>query len=142
MIGTVIAKFLAGPIIESVLGVFKAAQNRKATEAEMRAEVEKTVMATLAGISDSQARTIIAEAQGEDWLQRNWRPLVALSFAFIVVFYALLMPVAVAWFGLPPVRVGDLLLGWVMQGVLFCLGGYIGGRSIEKIVGQIVGRSR
>ena len=138
MIGRALFKLLAGPLVEQITGVFKAYQGRKATEAEMRAEVQQAVLSCFNDISDKQARTIVAEAQGEDWLQRNWRPVTALSFTFIVFFYALLMPVAVDWFGAPPVRIGDILLGWVIQGVLFCLGGYIGGRSIEKIVREIV----
>ena len=40
---------------------------------------------------------------------------------------AIIFPIAVAWFSAPAVRVGDKLLGWIMQTVLIALGGYIGG---------------
>ena len=48
------------------------------------------------------------------------------------------MPVMVSWMGFQPVRIGDDLLKWIMDVVVICLGGYIGGRSLEKIVEKIV----
>jgi hypothetical protein len=35
-------------------------------------------------------------------------------------------------FAAPPVRVGDKLLGWIMQMVMIAPGGYIGGRILER----------
>jgi len=136
----ILAKLLAGPIIGKVMDLVVSFQSRKLGEAELRAEVERAVLDTFAEVSKSQASVIEAEMRGENWLQRNWRPMVAVGLAIIPISYGILFPVAVAWFGMPPVRVGDDLLKWIMDAVVICLGGYIGGRSLEKVVTMIVRR--
>jgi len=136
----ILAKLIAGPIIGKVMDLVMSFQNRKLGEAELRAEVERAVLDTFAEVSKSQASVIEAEMRGENWLQRNWRPMVAVGLAIIPISYGIIFPVAVAWFGMEPVRVGDDLLRWIMDAVVICLGGYIGGRSLEKIVTMIVRR--
>jgi hypothetical protein len=133
----ILAKLIAGPLIGKVVDLVKGYQDRKMSEAALKAEVEKAIMSTFAEVAKTQGSVIEAEARGEGWLQRNWRPLVAICFAFIVVFYGLITPIAVGWFGAAPIRVGDQLLGWIMDAVVICLGGYIGGRSLEKIVATL-----
>lgn len=133
-----LAKIFAGPLVGKVFDLVKSFQDRKATEAEMRAEVEKVILETFADVSKSQADVIMAEMRGENWLQRNWRPIVAVSFAFILAFYALIMPAMVAWMGVPPVRTGDLILEWTFQIIMISLGGYIGGRTLEKVVSMVL----
>ena len=129
---------LLKPLTDAALKVFQTAQQRKLTEAEARAAVQKALSQALkqAATTELAARrdVLLAELKGESRLQRLWRPIVALSFAFVLLFYALILPVAVDWFGLPPVRVGDTLLGWIMTSVNIAIGGYIGGRTLEKIV--------
>ena len=132
-----LAKIIAGPLVGKIVDLVKGYQDRKVNEAALRAEVEKTILSTFAEVSQSQASVIEAEIRGESALQRLWRPVTALVFVFIVVFYAIVTPILVSWFGVPPVRVGDELLRWVMDAVMVCLGGYIGGRSLEKIVATI-----
>ena len=132
-----LAKLVAGPLVGKVVDLVKGYQDKKLSEAALRAEVEKAILSTFADVAKTQGSVIEAEARGEGWLQRNWRPIVAVCFAFIVVFYGLITPIAVGWFGAPPVRVGDQLLGWIMEAVVICLGGYIGGRSLEKIVATL-----
>jgi len=136
----ILAKLLTGPLLVKITSIFVEYQKRKGTEAEFRAEVEKAILSTFADVSRTQGSIIEAEMRGESWMQRNWRPVTAIAFAFIVFFYGIITPVLVGWFGFPPVRVGDQLLEWIMQAVMVCLGGYIGGRSLEKIVGMIVRR--
>jgi hypothetical protein len=132
-----LAKLVAGPLIGKVVDLVKGYQDKKLSEAALRAEVEKAILSTFADVAKTQGSVIEAEIKGESWLQRNWRPIVAVSFAFIVLFYGLITPILVAWFGAPPVRVGDQLLEWIMNAVVICLGGYIGGRSLEKIVSSL-----
>lgn len=77
-------------------------------------------------VAQFQSNIIVAEAQGESWLQRNWRPIIMLLFGFVVL-YATLAPL----FGAPPVDmqgVPDKMWTLLTVGI----GGYIGGRSIEK----------
>ena len=72
----------------------------------------------------SQTTIITAEANGQSWMQRNWRPITMLTFLGLVVcdsFGWLANPLAAeAWTLL---QIG--------------LGGYVAGRSGEKIIGQL-----
>ncbi len=128
-----ILKLLAGPIAAKVLDVLARHDQQNTNREQLRVEIEKAVLDSLQLLSKHQAEIILAEATGEHWLQRTWRPIVAVSFSGIIVFYGLALPIAVDWFGAPPVRIGDVLLEWIMQAVLICLGGYMGGRTIEKL---------
>ena len=74
---------------------------------------------------DSQASIIIAEAKGESWLQRNWRPITMLTFVFLIFHNSAL----VTWFGLAPIPIEPDLWDVIKIG----LGGYVVGRSGEKI---------
>ena len=74
-----------------------------------------------AGILESKAKIIHAEASSRHWLTANWRPITMLTFLVLVVGDAL------QW--LPnPLRDEAFLL------LEIGLGGYIVGRSGEKIV--------
>lgn len=129
-----LSKLLLGPLLDKLVDLYKGYNERQVTEAQLRRDIEKTILGTFKDVSKTQADVIMAEMQAEGWLQRNWRPVTAVCFAFIVFFYGILLPIAVDWFGAPPVRVGDQLLQWIMDAVMLCLGGYIGGRTLEKIV--------
>lgn len=76
---------------------------------------------------------IVAEAQGESWLQRNWRPLLMLCFVLILFNNYVAAPYARALgLALPTL---DLPQGaWALLNI--GVGGYIAGRSAEKILGQ------
>lgn len=74
----------------------------------------------------AQAKIITAEAQGESWLQRNWRPVTMLTLVGLVVSYFL--GLAPQYLVDNPSQVEDLF-GIVKVG----LGGYVVGRSGEKI---------
>ena len=137
-IGNLLASLLGGPIVREVMAVIERAQQRKLSEAALRAELEQAVARSIEAVATTelQARrdVLIAELRGESALQRLLRPIVALSFAFVMIFYALLLPIAVDWLGMPPVRIGDTLLGWIMTSVNIAIGGYIGGRTLEKVL--------
>ena len=144
MIAALLTKLLTGPLVAAVLDVFERAQKAKMDRAAIEAELRRVMAEQISGVAATEITArrdlIIAELRGESWLQRNWRPLVAISFAAVLLFYAIILPIAVDWFGAPPVRVGDQLLGWIMQTVMIALGGYIGGRTLEKMARFLGGR--
>ncbi|GAB2799030.1 hypothetical protein GCM10027040_27550 [Halomonas shantousis] len=86
---------------------------------------------------EAQAKVVIAEAQGESYLQRNWRPILMLTITAVVANNYLFAPYLGAMFGSAltldlPDRLWDLMtLG---------VGGYIGGRSLEKVTQTISGQ--
>lgn len=77
-------------------------------------DYEKTLM-------EHQAKVIMAEAQGQSWLQRSWRPITMLSFLLLV---------ALDSFGLLANPLADE--AWTLLQI--GLGGYVVGRSGEKIM--------
>ena len=77
-----------------------------------------------------QSNAVVAEAKGESWLQRNWRPLSMLWFLFLVSLF---------WFGLTPDSIDSDLIEKVFELFKYGLTGYIVGRSVEKSVKVIKG---
>ena len=74
-------------------------------------------------LAQSQANIIVAEATANSWLTRTWRPITMLTFVFLVVYSQFTGTV------IPP----DM---WTV--IKIGLGGYLGGRSVEKSVEGIV----
>jgi len=72
-----------------------------------------------------QANVIMAEANGESWLQRNWRPLVMLNFAGLVTAH---------WLGYTPPNLPNNQVLALLDIVKVGLGGYVLGRSAEKVM--------
>ena len=91
---------------------------------QLESELSQMIYTLEERIASEQAVVLREEARG-NWLQRSWRPLVMLTFAFIILIgiftdLPLLADTARFW---------DLLeIG---------LGGYLIGRSGEKIAGHI-----
>lgn len=76
-------------------------------------------------LMEAQSKAITAEATGHSWLQRNWRPITMLTFLTLVV----LDQTGQLAFRLAPEAWGLLKIG---------LGGYVIGRSAEKIAIPLV----
>ena len=75
-----------------------------------------------------QTEIIVAEANG-NWLQRSWRPILMLSFGFIVVYCKFIAPL----FDLKIPQLEDDF--WVLLQI--GIGGYVVGRSAEKIADKV-----
>ena len=71
-------------------------------------------------LAEGRAKVIQAEAQGQGILQRNWRPITMLTFLALVVCDA---------FGLLAFRLAPE--AWTLLQI--GLGGYVVGRSVEKV---------
>jgi hypothetical protein len=80
---------------------------------------------------NAQRDIIVAEAKGESWLQRNWRPLSMMVFVIIIANNFIFVPYAKS-FGMD-VPMLDIPEGmWTLLTV--GIGGYIGGRTVEKVL--------
>lgn len=105
----------------------------KAAVMEQERKLEQAIMDYEQKRIEEQSKTIRAEIKGQSWMQRNWRPLLALSFGFIVVNNYILVPYAVS-FGLdvPQLEMPGGL--WALLTTM--IGGYTVGRTWEKRHGQ------
>lgn len=91
----------------------------------MQSEVFGELMTYEQKLAESRAAIIQAEATGQSWLQRNWRPVTMLTFLVLVVCDA---------FGWLPFRLADE--AWTLLQV--GMGGYVVGRSVEKIAPKLL----
>ena len=96
---------------------------------ELEAEILKLVYDREREMAEAQASVLREEATG-NWLQRSWRPLVMLTFAVIVL--------AGAFTSLPILE--DSSRFWDLLEI--GLGGYIVGRSGEKMLWAIAQKRR
>ena len=133
---------LSGPLVTAVMGVINRHYDMQMNRDVLQNEIEKAILGTIKDVASTQADVIQAEMQSESWLARNWRPLSAIAFVSVVIFYSLITPVTTAWLLLPPPRIGDTLLLAVIDLVKICLGGYVLGRSLEKIAETVMSRWR
>jgi hypothetical protein len=105
----------------------------KEEKLQLQAQIKKVENELLAKVIDyesqlleSKTKIITAEATGQSWLQRNWRPITMLTFLVLVVldsFGFLANPLAEE--------------AWVLLQI--GLGGYVAGRSVEKVAQQYMG---
>lgn len=112
--GKLIDKFWPDPAqaAEAKIKLLDMVQSGEIAEMTPRAEIVKT------------------EAASSHWLAANWRPLLMLTFGALIV---------ARWFGwaAPNLSEAEYLKLWDI--VELGLGGYVIGRSVEKIAPSIVG---
>lgn len=111
-------------VSEAILDKDKAAE-LKAQIFGMQLAFSTKLMEYEAKLLELRASIINTESTGHSWLQRNWRPITMLTFLFLVVMDSF----GVLATALAPEAWTLLQIG---------LGGYVTGRSIEKIVPSVV----
>jgi hypothetical protein len=119
---------LLGPLLDFGSKVFDKVfpDPEKANEAKLKL----MEMAQKGELEELAARSSIikAEASSEHWIVASWRPILMLTFGALIV---------ARWLGFsaPGISEAEILKLWSI--VEFGLGGYIVGRSVEKIVPSV-----
>jgi hypothetical protein len=132
-------KILTGPIgdlVKSVGGIIDnvstTTEEKMAAQAKLN-EIANAFTLQLAGLDTQfaveQAKVVMSEATSESWLARNWRPILMLTFTYIIAHNFVIAPI----FGLGSLTVPEQMWELLKIG----MGGYIFGRSAEKIVPQV-----
>ncbi len=130
------------PIVDAVAGLFSGlvgAIDEWHTSDEEKLLAKGKIFAAQAGLLATvfdyeketlamQATIITAEAQGESWIQRSWRPITMLTFVALVV---------ARWMGYSAENVTPELEEDLMLLIQIGLGGYVVGRSAEKVAKSI-----
>nr|WP_289108757.1 3TM-type holin [uncultured Halomonas sp.] len=117
----------AGTLIARALGVD---DNPQAVQAAMHADPQAAIKLREVEASLTQAliqqrgSVVTAEANGESWLQRSWRPLTMLFFVALI---------GAHWLGFTDDSVSDEVVLSVLDLVQIGIGGYVIGRSAEKV---------
>lgn len=115
---------LIGPLLGGLFGLIDKSVQDRDQAAKIKAELQTMVLSGDLRELEAAARIIAAEAAGESWLQRNWRPLLMLLFGIIIANNYLLAPL----FGTPQALIPPDMWALLKLG----LGGYVVGRSAEK----------
>lgn len=129
-----------GKIIDKVLSVVDKAVPDKDMAVKLKAEIQSQFMQMdheeVKTLMQEQASIIRAEAAGESPAQRNWRPHLMYLIMGLMVFNGVAVPlVSVIWnVQLPVLEAWDAIPKEMWNLLSIGLGGYIIGRSGEKIV--------
>jgi hypothetical protein len=116
---------LIKPVTEMVDNLHTSDEERleaKAVLLQLQTGLMSQTLAYEQKLAESQASIIVAEATSSSWLTTTWRPITMLTFVALIVWSQF------TGMEIPP----DL---WFV--VKLGLGGYLGGRSVEKSVGAI-----
>ena len=120
--------FLSGlikPVTELVDNLHTSDEERleaKGVLLELQTGLMSQTLAYEQKLAESQASIIVAEATANSWLTRTWRPITMLTFVFLVVYSQF---------------TGTEISPDMWTVIKIGLGGYLGGRSVEKSVGAI-----
>ncbi|ANQ49622.1 hypothetical protein MY04_4805 [Flammeovirga sp. MY04] len=98
----------------------------------LKNELSQVVLSNLNQLHDAQSKVILAEANG-NILQRSWRPVVMLCFAFIVMYTYFFQP---AFFPDSP-NMQNHLPSEFWSLLEIGLGGFVIGRTAEKIATNV-----
>tara|TARA_R110000796_G_scaffold95459_2_gene200694 strand:+ start:24332 stop:24790 length:459 start_codon:yes stop_codon:yes gene_type:complete len=97
----------------------------------LKQEIQSQLIDSENSIVKAQMQIILAEAGGESWLQRNWRPLLMIVIIAIVANNYLIAPYLGAMFGVGlTLPLPDALWDLMTLGV----GGYVASRGVEKSI--------
>jgi hypothetical protein len=92
---------------------------------ELQQALQAAVLERTSEIERAAAEVVKAEAQGQSWLQRTWRPITMLVFVGLIV---------ARWLGWSAPNLGEAEVLKLWDIVEIGLGGYVIGRSVEKVL--------
>ena len=111
------------PMVKTLFSTIDKTIDNKADAEKMKQQIQQQLLSGQLKELEAQATIITAEAKG-GWLQRNWRPLLMITFAGLVVAH---------WFGFTAPNIPESVQNSLLNIVMIGVGGYVVGRSGEKI---------
>lgn len=115
---------------DKILGRFKASPEERAQAQQALRELErqarKDALEYESNLIKEQSANIRAEAKAGG-IAAAWRPITMLTFTGLI---------ALHWFGVTPENLPQQEVMALMDIVKLALGGYVIGRSAEKVVGE------
>lgn len=114
---------ILGPVISGLFSVIDKAVEDKDQATQIKARLQEMVLTGQMREIEEAAANIRAEAMGDSWLQRSWRPLTMLTFVSLIV---------AKWLGFTAPGVTEAVELALFEIIKIGLGGYVVGRSVEK----------
>ena len=131
MIGEIVG--ILGKVAGSVANRIFPNPEHELKRIELQQALQAAVLERTSEIKRAAADVVNSEAQGQSWLQRSWRPITML------VFVALIVARWIGW-SAPCLGEAEVLKLWRIAEI--GLGGYVIGRSAEKVLPGLVGTMR
>ena len=123
MIGEIVG--ILGKVAGSVASSIFPNPEHELKRIELQQALQAAVLERTSEIERAAADVVKSEAQGQSWLQRSWRPITMLVFVALIV---------ARWLGWSAPNLGDAEVLKLWSIVEIGLGGYVIGRSAEKIL--------
>ena len=123
-----IVDWFSGGVIKEIGNVIDELFTSDEERMHAKNEILKVLKEQQLELQRLQTEIIVAEANG-NWLQRSWRPMLMLAFGFIVIYVKFIAPL----FSLPIPPLENEFWNLLQLGI----GGYVVGRSVEKVAGNI-----
>ena len=115
-----------GEVLDRILGTVDDLATSDEERMQLRNEIEalrldfaRQMLDAKREVTRKRAEIIQAAAKGESWVQRNWRPVTALTFLVLIVLHHL---------GVLSIAITDQM--WDLLQIM--IGGYVVSRGIEK----------
>jgi hypothetical protein len=118
---------LVRPVADLIDNVHTSEEEKLAIKAklfEMQTGMAAKVLEYEGQLLKAKTAIITAEANGQSWLQRNWRPITMLTFLILVVLDTM---------GYTEFRLS--VEAWALLKI--GIGGYVVGRTVEKVAPRI-----
>ena len=126
-----IFEFFSGSVIGEIGQVLDKLFTSEEERIQAKNEVFKILKEKELELRKMQTEVIVTEAQG-NWLQRSWRPILMLAFGFIVIYVKFIAPL----FDLKIPELENEFWNLLQLGI----GGYVIGRSAEKIAKDVIAK--
>ena len=114
---------ILGPVLSGIFSIVDKAIEDKDQAQAIKAKLQEMVLTGQMREIEEAAANIRAEAMGDSWLQRSWRPLTMLTFVSLIV---------AKWLGFTAPGVTEAVELALFEIIKIGLGGYVVGRSVEK----------
>jgi hypothetical protein len=121
---------IAVPILGPIFSIIDQAVTDKDLAAKLKADIQMAVLRIQEKTIEVQGSVIMAEAKGESAIQRMWRPIFMvflmgnIQISVVGGMLGFAEHIAAGWNAIPDPA-------WLLAQV--GLGGYVGGRTIEKV---------
>lgn len=115
---------IIAPLLSGLFSIIDKTVENKDEAQKIKSRLQEMTLQGQFREIEAAADIIRAEAQGDSWLQRNWRPMLMVLFGIIIANNYLVVPL----FGTPAAEIPPDLWALLKLGV----GGYVLGRSAEK----------
>ena len=123
---------IIGTIVNKVSDIIDQAVEDKDLANKIKSQIQLTILTKeydqIAKELEARRDIIVAEAKSESWLTRNWRPITMLVFVGLIT---------ADWLGFTVPNLTPELKMKLFDIIQIGLGGYVVGRSLEKIAPSV-----